>query len=109
MSAAASQLRRTEAKPAPTFTGYEDFVPAFNVARRALIAEVGINWHLHPEYYVWARLPIMWVQVRVASPTPADELHERWSVSPRDHRLPIGRFWPSGSMPHGPEYAEATS
>jgi hypothetical protein len=107
MSAAIKRASRPAIEATPTFIGYDDFVIAYNAARRALIAEVGDNWHLYPEYYVWARLPVEWVRVRVAGRTQAGELGERWAMSSRDHRLPIGRFWPSGSMPHGPEYAEA--
>jgi hypothetical protein len=106
MSAAVS--RKVEAKPAPTFIGYEDFVPAYNAARRALITEVGEHWHLYPQYYRWARLPVAWVQVRVAGRTQAGELGERWATASRDHRLPIARFWPDGQLPIGPEYAGAT-
>jgi hypothetical protein len=99
----------TVATSAPTFKNYDDFIVAYNKARWALIAEVGENWHLYPQYYVWARLPLAWVQTRVAGRLLNGELGDRWSTSSRDHRLPIARFWPSGELPVGPEYAEPIS
>src|SRR6516225_2254901 len=106
----------------PSFTGFEDFVPAFNAARNAAIAVFGENWHLHPEAYIWATLPTAWTQVRVAGRTiprpiparfdeptkdswqaprerlPDDVISERWSRAPRDQKLPVARFWPGGAL-----------
>jgi hypothetical protein len=93
-------------KPARTFRGYEDFVPVFNAARQAAIAEFGPNWHRYPQSYVWARLPVEWTRVRVAA---AGVQGSRWSTAPRDQRLPVARFWPGGELPIGPEYAAVTS
>jgi hypothetical protein len=98
-------------KPPPTFTDYESFVPAFTAARKAAIAEFGPNWHLHPQAFIWARLPIAWVRVRVAGGIrlPDAVVGSRWSTAPRDQRLPVARFWPGGELPIGPEYAMVTS
>jgi hypothetical protein len=131
-------MTRLKTTPASSFTCYEDFVPVFNAARQAAIAEFGERWSLHPQAYVWARLPAEWVRVQVAgkrtpdllppsrfvsarsgagdwSSLPArDRLSDeivgtRWSTAPRDQKLPVARFWPGGELPIGPEYAAATS
>jgi hypothetical protein len=56
--------------PAPTFSSYEDFVPAFNAARQAAREVFGERWSLHPQAHVWARLPAAWTRVRVAGKPP---------------------------------------
>jgi hypothetical protein len=89
--------RNVRATPAPTFTGYADFTPAFNEARWNCAAVYGDRWDLHPHAYIWARLPVEWVCVRVAG-------RNRWSKAPRDQKLPVARFWPNGELPVGPEY-----
>jgi hypothetical protein len=122
-------LRNVLTSSSLTFTSFEDFVPAFSAARNAAIEVFGENWYLHPEAYVWARLPTAWTQVRVAgraaprpilarfdAPTmeswqaprerlPDDVIGERWSRAPRDQKLPVARFWPGGTLPVGPTYA----
>jgi hypothetical protein len=117
------------AEAAPTFNSFEDFLPAFNAARHAAIAVFGERWDLHPQAYVWARLPTAWTQVRVAGRTiprpirarfdeptkdsgqaprerlPDDVISERWSRAPRDQKLPTARFWENQELPIGPDYA----
>jgi hypothetical protein len=83
-------------KPAGSFKGYDDFVPAFNAARQAAIAELGERWYLVPGASQWARIPAPWAACKV---------YGRVSNAPRDRRLPAAQFWPSGTMPVGPEYA----
>lgn len=83
-------------KPAASFRGYDDFVPAFNAARRAAIAALGERWYLVPGASQWARIPAPWAACKVFG---------RVSNAPRDRRLPAAQFWPSGAMPIGPEYA----
>jgi hypothetical protein len=114
---------------APSFTSFEGFTLAFNKARHAAIAVFGERWDLHPQAYVWARLPTAWAQVRVAGQTiprpiparfdtptmdswqkprdrlPDEVIGERWSRAPRDQKLPVARFWPGGVLPIGPTYA----
>jgi hypothetical protein len=121
------------AKPAQTFAGYEGFLLAVNAARKAAIAVFGERWDLHPQAYLWARLPAEWVRVRVAGratplalpprfdpveanswnslrePLPDEVIGQRWSRAPRDQKLPIARFWPDGQLPVGPDYALGVS
>jgi hypothetical protein len=109
------------AQSAPDFTGYRDFVAAYNAARQAAITVFGPRWDLHPAAYVWARLPAAWACVRVAgkqvsltspgahAPLSDDGIGWRWSKAPRDRKLPVARFWPSGELPIGPDYALAPS
>ena len=79
-----------------TFRGYDDFVPAYNAARAAIAVELGANWHLFPTAYQWARVPAPWASCKVFG---------RTSKAPRDMRLPAARYWPTGKLPVGPEYA----
>lgn len=98
------QAKRAEAQPAPSFAGYADFARAFNAARAAVAEVFGPRWHLHPQAYVWARLPAALASVLVEAPK-GDQDGQRWSKAPRDQKLPIARFWPGGELPIGPEYA----
>jgi hypothetical protein len=125
-------LAKPVASPSPpSFTAYADFMPAFTAARQAVVAVFGSRWDLHPQAYVWARLPAAWAQVRVAGKAtphrlparfdppldvpwsrlpvrerlPDEVVGERWSKTPRDRKLPVAKFWPNGSLPIGPEYA----
>ena len=82
------------------FRAYDDFVPAFNTARRAAIQELGAHWYLVPGAAVWARVPSAWVGCRVFG---------RVSHAPRDQRFPAARFWPTGELPLGPDYAPAAA
>lgn len=85
------------AKPArKSFVGYDDFVPAFNVARHAAAAALGHRWQFVPGASIWARLPAAWVRCTV---------YGRVSTAPRDHRMPAAQYWPGGTLPIGPEYA----
>jgi hypothetical protein len=115
-----------------SFTDHADFTPAFNAARKAAIVIFGPRWNLHPQAYIWARLPATWARVRVAGRNvprqlsaalnstwigsdwdslparerlPDEVVGERWSKTPRDRKLPVARFWPGGELPIGPEYA----
>ena len=117
----------------PDFVDATDFMPAFNAAKRMAAETFGERWDLNPGAYVWARLPAAWAQVRVAGRaapglhppskfvsassidwrTPRERLPdeiigERWARAPRDTKLPIARFWPSGCLPIGPEYEGAS-
>jgi hypothetical protein len=120
----------------PTFTGYADFTPVFNVARQAASEVFGPRWDLHPQAFIWARLPKEWVRVRVAGrntpqrlpalfdppligadwgslparkPLPDEVVGNRLSIASRDQKLPVARFWPGGELPIGPEYALSPS
>ena len=63
---------------------YALFVPLFNAARQAAMAEFGPRWDFGPQAFVWARLPAAWVRVRVANGTGL-----RLSKAPRDQKLPV--------------------
>jgi hypothetical protein len=99
------KARQTGTVRPPRFRAYADFVPVFNAARWAAIAAYGPRWDLHPEAYVWARLPAPWVGVRVAG----TDRGSRWSPGIRDHKLPVARFWPKGRLPIGPDYTAPTT
>jgi hypothetical protein len=127
--ARASALHAKATQPKPSFVSFEDFEPAYTAARQRCAAVYGENWHLHPQAYIWARLPVEWVRVEVAGrttplplkprldpnrfagwdqlpkrePLPDEVIGKRWSRAPRDVRLPVARFWPDG-LPIGPEY-----
>jgi len=80
---------------AKSFTGYDDFVPAFNAARQAAIAELGPRWYLVPGASIRARVPTAWVACKV---------YGRTSTAPRDQRFPAAQFWADGALPAGPDY-----
>jgi len=84
-------------KVTKSFRGYDDFVVAYNAARANIAASLGANWHLVPAAYQWARVPAPWASCKVFG---------RTSKAPRDMRLPNARYWPDGTLPVGPEYAE---
>lgn len=79
-----------------TFRGYDDFVVAYNAARKNIVLALGANWHLVPAAYQWARVPAAWASCKVFG---------RVSKAPRDMRIPNARYWPEGKLPVGPEYA----
>ena len=85
-------------KGAPSFRGYDDFVVAYNAARHAAIDALGERWYLVPGASQWARIPAKWAACKVFG---------RTSNAPRDQRMPAAQFWPSGTLPIGPEYAAA--
>ena len=89
-------LKPAARKAGPTFKGYDDFVPAYNAARQAAIADLGETWYLVPGASTMARIPAKWAACKV---------YGRVSNAPRDRRLPAARYWPAGAMPIGPEYA----
>jgi hypothetical protein len=64
---------RPERRLSLRFTGYEDFVQAFNAARQAAMDVFGPRWDRHPQAYIWARLPAAWVRVQVAGRRPTRE------------------------------------
>jgi hypothetical protein len=82
------------------FRGYDDFMPAFAVAREAAIREHGPKWWANPDACRWARVPAAWVHWKGFS---------RSGTSPRDMHFPLGKFWPGGELPIGPEYAAPVS
>lgn len=90
-------IRATKrARPAAkSYAGYDDFVPAFNAARQAAIAELGAQWYLVPGASIRARVPTAWVACKV---------YGRTSSAPRDQRLPAAQFWTDGTLPAGPDY-----
>ena len=80
-----------------TFSGFDDFMPAFTAARARAAAEVGERWYLDPTRSVKAQVPAAWVRWvgKIAS-----------GRSPRDVNFPVARFWPGGVLPVGPVYAD---
>lgn len=88
-------IRAKRAK-APTFKGYDDFIPVLQIAKYAAQAARGDHWAIIPGASVMARLPAAWTRCKVFG---------RISASPRDRRLPAAQFWPDGILPAGPEYA----
>jgi hypothetical protein len=80
---------------AKSFTGYDDFVPAFNAARHAAIAALGARWYLEPGASLYGRVPAAWASCKV---------YGRSSNAPRDQRFPAAQYWPGGMLPAGPEY-----
>jgi hypothetical protein len=83
-----------------SFRSYDDFMPAFSLARGRVIREVGDRWWMTPDYSRWARVPAAWVNWKGQT---------RSGTSPRDMHFPLGRFWPNGELPLGPHYAAPVS
>jgi hypothetical protein len=130
VGAGSNKVRKRVAQLAPSFSGYEDFVVAYNAARQAAITVFGPRWDLHPQAYIWARIPVEWASQDVAGRTlplslpprlgppqfvswdalpkldrlPDEIIGKRRSRAPRDRKLPIARFWSNGELPVGPEY-----
>lgn len=78
------------------FRGFDDFMPAFTAAREAAILEHGAKWWANPDASIWARVPPGWV---------AWKGYSRSGTSPRDMHFPLGKYWPGGELPLGPDYA----
>ena len=91
---AAKPLRITQSK---SYSGFDDFMPAFNAARALAREAHGDRWHLNPDARMCARLPSAWVAAKGLSGTYR---------SPRDVAFPRARFWPGEALPNGPEYAD---
>lgn len=83
-----------------SYRGFDDFMPAFAAARALVIAECGVRWYLNPDVCRGARVPPAWVRWKGLSVS---------GTSPRDLHFPVGRFWPGGQLPVGPEYAAPAS
>ena len=79
-----------------SFKGYDDFAPALDAAKAAARAALGNRWDLVLGATAIARVPAAWTRCKV---------YGRTSTGPRDMRLPVAEFWPSGVLPVGPEYA----
>ena len=75
----------------------ESFYKDFNIAREAARNVAGAQWYLDPAVSLKARVPSIWVA-----------LHGEQGIwrSPRDVNCPRAEFWPSGTLPVGPDYAE---
>lgn len=71
-----------------SFTGFEDFIEAFNEARRKCAAIFGDRWHLHPAAYIWARLPAAWARVKVAGRTSPRQTTDLPTILSRRTGLP---------------------
>ena len=91
-----SERAPTRAKRArsTTYTGYDDFQADWGRAK-ALAFATDQRWSVRPESFVYARIPAKWTRVRVFG---------RVITGPRDVKLPVGEYWPSGALPVGPEY-----
>jgi hypothetical protein len=92
---AAQPLRITQRK---TYSGFDDFMPAFNAARALAREAHGDRWHLNPDARMCARLPASWVSCSLIS--------GKTVRSPRDVAFPVARFWPGEVLPNGPDYAD---
>jgi hypothetical protein len=79
-----------------SFRGYDDFSPVFTAAKFAAIAVGGPQWWADSALCRKARLPVAWVKWKGACSS---------GTCYRDVNMPVGRFWPGGEMPMGPEYA----
>jgi hypothetical protein len=75
-------------------------MPAFRAAREAAIRDAGAYWWAKPNVSMWARVPPSWVAWKGFS---------RSGSSPRDLHFPLGKYWPGGELPIGPEYAAPVS
>ena len=80
-----------------TFRAWADFTPALTTARMAAIAVFGAQWYLNPDLCIKGRVPAAWASCKV---------HGRTSVCHRDMNIPTAQFWPGGTLPVGPDYAE---
>jgi hypothetical protein len=83
-----------------TYRGFDDFMPAFSLARERCMAVHGSRWWANPNANRWARVPAAWVRWKGRSISGA---------SPRDVHFPLGEFWLGGVLPVGPEYAAPVS
>jgi hypothetical protein len=92
-------LRRATPALRPAFRGYDDFQPVYTAAREAAIRQHGPQWYLDPAVCLKARLPVAWVHWKGLS---------RSGNCPRDVNMPVGKFWPGGKLPYGPDYAPIT-
>jgi hypothetical protein len=84
------------ATPRLTFSGWDDFAPAWGFACALAQERFGRQWYLNPMACRKARVPLAWVSCRLSL---------RSSVSPRDMNMPNAQFWEGGRLPVGPDYA----
>lgn len=82
------------------FRGFDDFMPVLSAARAGAMREHGSKWWANPEASIMARVPASWVAWKGSA---------RSGSSPRDLHFPLGRFWPGGELPIGPDYAAPAS
>jgi hypothetical protein len=97
---ARNAVARYSPRPRRAYRGFDDFMPALATARAAAITEHGEKWWANPNASLWARVPAAWVAWKGFS---------RSGSSPRDMHFPIGKFWPGGVLPIGPDYAAPVS
>jgi len=87
-----------------TYRGYDDFMPDFDAARASAMVAAGVagdpmsRWYLNPDLALKARFPATWVSCKGST--------GRTFHGPRDLAAPRGQFWPGGTLPIGPVYAE---
>lgn len=80
-----------------TFQGFDDFQPAFMGARLRAIEAFGPQWYLNPDLALYAQIPGGWANCKIFSGTKR---------GPRDVHFPRAQFWPGGTLPVGPVYAD---
>ena len=97
---AKNAVARYSPRPRRAFKGFDDFMPVFRAAREAAKAEHGEKWWANPNASLWARVPAAWVHWKGLSVS---------GTSPRDLHFPLGKYWPGGELPIGPEYAAPVS
>jgi len=83
-----------------TFRGFDDFMPVFRLARELAIAEHGEFWWRDSNVSRKARVPSAWVTWKGRASSGS---------SYRDLNMPVGRYWPGGELPIGPNYAAPAS
>lgn len=98
--AAATAVALSRPRARLTFRGFDDFMPVFRWAREAVIAEHGEKWWWNPDVCRKARVPAAWVTWKGSA---------SGGRSYRDLNFPLGRYWPGGELPIGPNYAAPAS
>jgi hypothetical protein len=96
-AAAGKALALSRPRARLTFKGFDDFMPQFRASRAAAIAEHGEQWWANPAVCRKGRVPTAWVTWRGKASSGSTY---------RDLNMPMGRYWPSGEMPLGPDYAD---